>query len=139
MVVDVIFPGWMPWRAFALARDIPGYFAQVEEIKQMKWDVLVSGHVERTGTHSDVELQLEFMNDLRNAALEALKTTKPGEGLDISDKANPWAYYGNYIDRVAIQCVNKVTPKWSTKLAGYDVFIWDQCYAIVESVRLDEQ
>jgi hypothetical protein len=32
-----------------------------------------------------------------------------------------------------------VTPKWSTKLAGYDVFIWDQCYAIVESLRLDEQ
>jgi glyoxylase-like metal-dependent hydrolase (beta-lactamase superfamily II) len=139
MVVDVIFPGWMPWRAFALAQDIPGYFAQVEEIKQMKWDTLVSGHVERTGTHADVELQLEFMNDLRNAAREALKTTKPGEDLDISDKANPWAYYGNYIDRVAIQCVNKVTPKWSTKLAGYDVFIWDQCYAIVESLRLDEQ
>jgi glyoxylase-like metal-dependent hydrolase (beta-lactamase superfamily II) len=139
MVVDVIFPGWMPWRAFALAQDIPGYFAQVEEIKQMKWDTLVSGHVERTGTHADVEVQLEFMNDLRDAAREALKTTKPGEGLDISDKENPWAYYGNYIDRVAIQCVNKVTPKWSTKLAGYDVFIWDQCYAIVESLRLDEQ
>ena len=139
MVVDVIFPGWMPWRAFALAQDIPGYFAQVEEIKQMKWDTLVSGHVERTGTHADVEVQLEFMNDLRDAAREALKTTKPGEGLDICDKANPWAYYGNYIDRVAIQCVNKVTPKWSTKLAGYDVFIWDQCYAIVESLRLDEQ
>jgi glyoxylase-like metal-dependent hydrolase (beta-lactamase superfamily II) len=113
MVVDVIFPGWMPWRAFALAQDIPGYFAQVEEIKQMKWDTLVSGHVERTGTHADVEVQLEFMNDLRNAAREALKTTKPGEGLDISDKENPWAYYGNYIDRVAIQCVNKVTPKWN--------------------------
>jgi glyoxylase-like metal-dependent hydrolase (beta-lactamase superfamily II) len=139
MVVDIIFPGWMPWRAFALAQDIPGYFAQVEEIKQMKWDTLVSGHVERTGTHADVELQLEFMNDLRNAAREALKTTKPGEGLDTSDNGNPWAYYGNYIDRVAIQCVNKLTSKWSTKLAGYDVFIWDQCYAIVESLRLDEQ
>jgi|ERR1700733_11641013 hypothetical protein len=123
MVVEVIFPGWMPWRAFALARDIPGYFAQVEEIKQMKRASLVSGHLERTGTHSDVELQLEFMNDLRNAAREALKATKPGEGLDISSKANPRAYYCNYIDRVAIQCVNKVTPKWSTKLAGYDVFI----------------
>ena len=51
MVVDVIFPGWMPWRRFALAKDIPGYFAQVEEINKMKWDVLVSGHVTRTGTH----------------------------------------------------------------------------------------
>jgi glyoxylase-like metal-dependent hydrolase (beta-lactamase superfamily II) len=36
MVIDVIFPGWMPWRRFALAQDIPAYFAQVEEINQMK-------------------------------------------------------------------------------------------------------
>lgn len=35
MVVDVVFPGWMPWRRFALAQDIPGYFAQVEEIRKM--------------------------------------------------------------------------------------------------------
>ena len=37
----------------------------------------------------------------------------------------------------AIQCVNELTPKWSTKLAGYDVFVWDQCYAIEESLLLD--
>src|SRR5262245_48363237 len=28
MVVDVVFPGWMPFRRFALAQDVPGYFAQ---------------------------------------------------------------------------------------------------------------
>src|SRR5947207_15615748 len=30
-------PGWMPWRRFALAQDVPGYFAQVEEIRKMDW------------------------------------------------------------------------------------------------------
>ena len=139
MVVDIIFPGWMPWRQFALAQDIPGYFAQVEEIERMKWDTLVSGHVTRTGTHADVKLQLEFMNDLRDAVRMALKTTVPSEGLDPGDRANPWAASGNYVDRVVIQCVNKLTPKWSAKLAGYDVFIWDQCYALAESLRMDEQ
>jgi glyoxylase-like metal-dependent hydrolase (beta-lactamase superfamily II) len=138
MVVDVVFPGWMPWRRFALAQDIPGYFAQVQEIHEMKWDTLVSGHVERTGTHADVALQLEFMNDLRNAARRALKSIKPGETLDDRDKENPWAFYGNYIDRVAIQCVNELTPKWSSKLGGYDVYIWDQCYAMENSLRIDE-
>ena len=76
MVVDVIFPGWMPWRRFALAQDVPGYFAQVKEINGMDWDTLVGGHVERTGTHADVALQLEFMNDLKDAARRALKSTK---------------------------------------------------------------
>ena len=139
MVIDVVFPGWMPWRRFALAKDIPGYFGQVEEISQMKWDLLLPGHVTRTGTHEDVALQLEFMNDLKNTAREALKSTKPGEELNPTDRGNPWAVFDNYIDRVVIQCVNALTPKWSTKLAGFDVYIWDQCYAMEQSLRIDEQ
>jgi glyoxylase-like metal-dependent hydrolase (beta-lactamase superfamily II) len=138
MVVDVVFPGWMPWRRFALAQDIPGYFSQVEEINRLEWDTLVSGHVARTGTHADVALQLEFMTDLKNAARQALQSTKIGEGLAPVDSGNPWAVFGNYIDRVVIQCVNELTPKWSTRLAGYDVYIWDQCYAMEQSLRIDE-
>jgi len=68
-----------------------------------------------------------------------LKSTSLGEGLDPADKENPWAVFDNYIDRVVIQCVNTLTPKWSTKLAGYDVYIWDQCYAMEQSLRIDEQ
>ena len=139
MVIDVVFPGWMPWRRFALAKDIPGYFAQLEEINKMNWDILVSGHVERTGTHADVALQLEFMNDLRNTARQALTSTKPGEGLNVSYAENPWAVFDDYIDRVVIQCVNTLTPKWSTRLAGFDVYIRDQCYAMEQSLRIDEQ
>jgi hypothetical protein len=45
----------------------------------MKWDTLVSGHVTRTGTHADVALQLEFMNDLKNAARRALKPRTSGK------------------------------------------------------------
>jgi glyoxylase-like metal-dependent hydrolase (beta-lactamase superfamily II) len=139
MVVDVVFPGWMPWRRFALAQDIPGYFAQVQEIYNLDWDTLVSGHVERAGTHADVALQLEFMNDLRNATRQALKSTKLGEELAPADRGNSWAFYGNYIDRVVIQSMNQLTSKWSTKLGGYDVYIWDQCYAMENSLRIDEQ
>jgi glyoxylase-like metal-dependent hydrolase (beta-lactamase superfamily II) len=139
MVVDVVFSGWMPWRRFALAQDVPGYFAQVEEINRMEWDTLVSGHVQRTGTHADVALQLEFMNDLRNAARQALQSTKIGEGLNPGDSGNPWAVFDNYIDRVVVQTVNAVSPKWSTKLAAYDVYIWDQAYAMEQSLRIDEE
>jgi hypothetical protein len=86
MVIDVVFPGRMPWRRFALAQDIPGYFAQVEEINRMDWDTLVAGYVERTGTHADVALQLEIMNDLKSAGRRALKTTKLGEGVAPVDR-----------------------------------------------------
>lgn len=137
MVVDVVFPGWMPWRRFALAQDIPGYFAQVEEIRKMDWDTYVGGHVTRTGTHADVDIQAEFNNDVKQAAATALATTKPGEGLNPLDKNNPWAFFDHYIDRVAAQCVNTLTPKWSTKLGGFDVYIWDQCYSMEQTLRIE--
>ena len=82
MVVDVIFPGWMPFRRFAVAQDVEGYFAQVAEIKKLDFDTLVSGHVARTGTKADVDIQLEFMTDLKATVADALKSTKPGEEMD---------------------------------------------------------
>jgi hypothetical protein len=137
MVVDVVFPGWMPWRRFALAQDVPGYFAQVEEIRRMEWDTLVGGHVARTGTHADVDLQAEFNDDIKHAAAAALGSTEIGAGLSPLDKGNPWAVFDDYIDRVVVQCVNALTPKWSTRLAAFDVYVWDQCYAMEQSLRID--
>lgn len=137
MAIDLVFPGWMPWRRFAVAQDIQGYFAQVEEIQKMDWDTIVGGHVARSGTHADVDLQVAFLHDIKQAAATALATTKLGEGLNPQDKGNPWAVFDNYIDRVAAQCVNTLTPKWSTKLAGFDVFIWDQCYSMEQSLRIE--
>jgi glyoxylase-like metal-dependent hydrolase (beta-lactamase superfamily II) len=137
MVVDIVFPGWMPWRRFALAQDIPGYFAQVEQLRTMDWDVMVGGHVARAGTHADVELQAEFNRDIQQAAATALATIQFGVGLNPRDASNPWAGFGNYIDRVAAQCVSSLTPKWSRKLAGFDVYIWDQCYAMEQSLRIE--
>lgn len=137
MVVDVVFPGWMPFRRFAVAQDVRGSLAQVEEIRKMDWDTLVGGHVARTGTHADVDAQAEFYADVRQAAGAALATTKPGEGMNPPDQSNPWAVFDDYIDRVAGQCVERVTPKWSTRLAAFDTFVWDQCYAMEQSLRID--
>lgn len=137
MVIDIIFPGWIPWRRFAVAQDVPGVFDQVEEIRRMDFDTIIGGHVSRVGTHADVELQAEFYRDIKQAAATALATTKLGEGLNPQDKDNTWAFFDNYIDRVAGQCVNALTPKWSTKLAAFDVFIWDQCYSMEQSLRID--
>lgn len=44
----------------------------------MKWDVLISGHVARTGTYEDVAFQPELMNNLKKTTREALNSIKPG-------------------------------------------------------------
>ncbi len=57
--------------------------------------------------------------------------------MDSRDQTNPWAVFDNYIDRIATQCVNTLTPKWSSRLAGFDVYIWDQCFAMEQSLRIE--
>jgi len=43
-----------------------------------------------------------------------------------------------HAQRVAAQCVNTLTPKPSSKLAGFDVYcVWDQCYAMEQSLRIE--
>lgn len=137
MVVDTVFPGWMPWRRLALAQDIRGLFRIMDAIEAMDFDKLVGGHVARWGTRDDVRLQRAFMDDLRAAAAEALRTTRFGEQLNPADSTNAWAGFDNYIDRVAVQCMNALEPRWRDRLAGYDAFIWDQCYAMEQSLRID--
>jgi glyoxylase-like metal-dependent hydrolase (beta-lactamase superfamily II) len=137
MVVDVVFPGWMPWRRFAVAHDVPGALAQVEEIRALDWDTLVGGHVARTGSRADVDLQAEFNTDVKQAAGAAPAATTVGAGLNPQDAGNPWAVFDDYIDRVAADCVARLTPKWSGRLAAFDVYVWDQCYSMEQSLRID--
>lgn len=84
-----------------------------------------------------MELQAEFNRDLKNAAAAALATTKLGVGLNPLDQANPWAVFDNYIDRVAAQCVGSLMREWSTRLAAFDVYMWDQCYSMEQSLRIE--
>lgn len=137
MAIDLVFPGWMPWRRFAVAQDIPAYFEQVELIDRLDWDTFVGGHVARAGTHADVKTQLEFMRDIKQAAKTALASTELGAELNPLDKNNAWAVFDNFLDRVAGQCVDTMTPKWSSKLGGFDAFIWDQCYSMEQVLRIE--
>jgi glyoxylase-like metal-dependent hydrolase (beta-lactamase superfamily II) len=139
MFVDVIFPGWMMWRRFAASQDIPGYFNAVKTLNS-RWDykVLVAGHMgRRLGTRADVDTQYDFMTDLHKAALEGLMTTKPGKAINPKNANNPWAVFRDYVDLVTNHCVNKVSPKWTTRLAAFDVWIYDQCLAMEQSIRID--
>jgi len=137
MVVDLVFPGWMPFRRLAVSQDIPGWLAQVRLVDTLPFDKLVSGHVTRLGTHADVRVQIEFLDDLKAAAGSALKSTPFVAGIDPADSGNAWALTDDYTARVALQCVNALTSKWSHRLGGFDAFVWDQCYAMEQSLRVD--
>ncbi|MCY1364314.1 Metallo-beta-lactamase superfamily protein [compost metagenome] len=138
MLVDVVYPGWMMWRRLGLATDIRGYFQLVKEMSAT-WDFehLVAGHFQ-PGTKADVAAQYEFMADMHQASLEAIRTIPYADGkLDPANANNSWAATRDWMDRVTNHCVNAVTPKWSERLAGFDVWIYDQCAAVEQAIRLE--
>jgi glyoxylase-like metal-dependent hydrolase (beta-lactamase superfamily II) len=137
MVVDIIFPGWMPFRRLAVSQDLPAWLAQVKYIDTLPFDKLVGGHVTRIGTHADVRTQIEYLDDLKAAVGAALKETPFVADINPADSGNAWALTGDYTARVAVKCVNALTPKWSHRLGGFDAFAWDQCYAMEQSLRVD--
>jgi hypothetical protein len=84
-----------------------------------------------------IERGFRVHRDFKAGAGRALGTTKPGVGFNPLDASNPWAAFDDYIHRIAAQCVNTLAAKWSTKLAGFDVWIWDQCYAMEQGLRIE--
>ncbi len=138
MLVDVVYPGWMMWRRLGLATDIPGYFALVKSMNT-RWDFdkLVAGHF-WPGTKADVTAQYEFMKDMHNAVTEAINTIPyANPAMNVADAKNSWAATRDWTDRLTNHCVNKVSPKWASRLASYDVFIYEQCESLEQSIRID--
>jgi len=44
MVVDVLFPGWAPFKNLAVSQDIPGWIAAHDVAMRYPWTTLVGGH-----------------------------------------------------------------------------------------------
>ncbi len=137
MLVDVIFPGWVPFSNLALSADVPGFISAHEQALTYEFDSLVSGHVTRPGTPEDVRVQLEYMTDLRVTAEAALSSVDLPSTMAAVDTTNVWAVFRAYLDAVAAQTADEIVPRWKDRLGGADVFTLPNAWAMAECLRLD--
>ena len=69
MLVDVVFPGWVPFVYLAISSDVAGFIKSHDiALNNYDFDTFVGGHLTRLGTQDDVKTQQEFVNDLEKAA-----------------------------------------------------------------------
>ncbi len=145
MKVDVFTPGWVPFKDLSHVKDMPGYIQAHDDALTYDFDVLVPGHVARLGTREDVELQREFILDLKALATEAIETVDIQRIFDESGVAdqsrpgfgNPWMLFDVYLNAVAGQAAHAMLDKWGGRLGGADVFMFDHALVMAESLRLD--
>jgi len=137
MLVDVIFPGWVPFSNLALSANVPGFIKAHEQALGYEFDHLVGGHVTRTGTPEDVRVQIEYMTDLRVTAEAALSSVDLGTTMAPVDMSNVWAVFRAYLDAVAARTADEIVPRWKDRLGGADVFTLPNAWAMAETLRLD--
>ena len=137
MHVDIVFPGWAPFKNLAVATDVPGFVEAFDETLAYDFDALVTGHFTRPATRADVELQRAYVHDLVAAAAEANRTTDYLETIRGVDPANTWAQFDAYADTVTRRYMDLMPDRYLTLLGGADVFLEDNCFVMSESLRID--
>jgi glyoxylase-like metal-dependent hydrolase (beta-lactamase superfamily II) len=137
MLVDVVFPGWVPFAYLAESQNIPGWLEAPAQALGYPFHTFVGGHLTRLGTRDDVTIQQEYIADLKAAAANAISTFNVETVYNSVDTANPWAVFRGYLDGVAAQASAAVVPGWIDKLGGTDVYTPANAYQLVESLRID--
>jgi glyoxylase-like metal-dependent hydrolase (beta-lactamase superfamily II) len=131
MLVDVLFPGWVPFKDLAVSQAIPDWIKAQEIAMRYPWTTLVAGHNGRLGTRQDVDMQIAYVNDLLAAARATMASLDPTP-LFQKYGNNTWAIIGAYFDEASAQIATQVTGKYLGRLAAADVFTVDNAYAIFE-------
>lgn len=139
MLVDIIFPGWIPFPYLAIAKDTAGFIeAHDIALNNYDFDTIVAGHLTRLGTRADVEVQREFVMDLEKAAGKANQEVLFSEiASQVGRFDNPWLIFTNYIDAVNENCEQTMLPKWKSNLGGAEIFMSTHCFTMTESGRVD--
>jgi hypothetical protein len=137
MLVDVVFPGWVPFAYLAESSDIPGWVAAHEEAMTYPFQTYIGGHLTRLGTRSDVETQQEYISEVRTQAANAIAAVDVSAIYASVDPTNPWAVFRAYLDAGASRAASAVVPAWLARLGGADVYTYSNAYTMVESLRID--
>jgi glyoxylase-like metal-dependent hydrolase (beta-lactamase superfamily II) len=141
MFVDVIYPGWVPFGGLGGSENVTGFMDTPDEItNNYQVDKFIGGHLTRIGSAEDIEVQKEFMLDLKTTAQQVLKNVSFADIAKVvgpSNPGNPWAITNSYLEEMTNQCTNQLADKWKNRLGGVDIFLDDNCAAMLKSLRLD--
>jgi glyoxylase-like metal-dependent hydrolase (beta-lactamase superfamily II) len=137
MVVDILYPGWVPFKNLAVSQDIPDWLRAQDIAMGYPWETLVGGHLGRLGVRADGDLQLAYMADLEASTRASMNLDPTPYFAKYGPQGNSWAVFKTYLDAVAAKAAAPVAAKYTGVLAAADVFTLDNAATLVESLRID--
>jgi glyoxylase-like metal-dependent hydrolase (beta-lactamase superfamily II) len=138
MLVDVLYPGWVPFKGLAVSQDIPDWIKAHGIAMDYPWKTFVGGHLGRLGVRADGTRQIRYMSDLEAATRAAIDSVDPSPYFaKYGTQGNAWAIFKTFLDAVADTAAAPVAAKYTGVLAAADVFTRDNAWALLESLRID--
>jgi len=137
MLVDVIFPGWSPFKDLAITESVPSFISAHDDVLAYDFETFIGGHITRLGTREDVEIQKEYVLDMQANAVSALQSVDFMEIAGEVGFENPWVLFDTYLNAVEKECTDLTLKNWTDKLGGADVFTSSHCFRLIESLRID--
>ena len=157
MVVDVIYPGWVPFRRLALSENIRVWLEAHDAVMQFNFHSLVSGHLTVIGENSSGTaakkhaIWAKQYNDEIAASIEAgyedITTLFEGAneifaaGVDAFATNAKWALFSAFYDASTQRCVEALqnsTGDWKGRLAGEETFNFSNCEAYFVARRIGD-
>jgi len=136
MAVDVVFPGWVPFKSLAIVQDIPGWIDAQDVAADYPWKKLVGGHLGRLGVRDDVLVQKQYIADLEASTRAAAASVDPTPFFK-KYAPNAWAIFKAYLDQVSAQAAPPVIANYTGVLAAADVYTFLNAAAMLDSLRVD--
>ena len=148
LVVDIVYPGWIPFAALGEAQNVPGYIKAHDQLLTYDFDHYIGGHLDKAGTREDVIISRNYVHDLFDTAILAINMSAGTNGslsatsviepaVEHVDPNNFWALFNVYIDVLADYVAEDLAPRWGDKLFGTDVYGKSQAKTMLEAVRID--
>jgi len=132
MLVDVVYPGFMPYKNLGIAEDVQGYIRAHADALTYDFDVFVGGHVSRLGTRKDVEVAAQFVNELQTTAASVLGLDFPAYIKD-HPATDKWNLHNEYERELSEKCYAELLPRWASRLADSETYLRDNCWAMIEA------
>ncbi len=137
MLVDIVFPGWVPFKNLGIAEDVPGYMKAHDIALGYDFETFVAGHVTRLGTRADVTTSKAFVTDLKETAQQAFGKVDFSKSAQETGYEDKWKMYNTYFEKVVDVATREMKEKWNGKLGGLDTYLRDDVWAMCESLSVD--
>ena len=137
MLVDIVWPGWVPFTQLGYAEDVPGYLAAHDHALAYDVDHLITGHF-RNARRADVLTNQEYLADVIRAGVRALQDVSIVEIGGTTGFDNTWHLLDTYFDTLVATAADPVVARWVDRLGGADVWTPDACLAVIQALRIDD-